>query len=48
LAPFLLSLVATVIACGSPALTPNTASRAPVATAAGDIQEVSLEISALM
>jgi hypothetical protein len=44
LAPFLLF---AVIACGSPALTPS-ASRAPAPTTAGDVQEISLEISALM
>jgi hypothetical protein len=46
LAPFL--LLAAVIACGSPALTPGTASRALAATAAADAEEISLEISALM
>jgi hypothetical protein len=49
LAPFL--LLAAVVACGSPALTPGTASRAPAAIAAADTagaQEISLEISALM
>jgi hypothetical protein len=45
LAPFL--LLAAVVACGSPALTPGGASRA-TATAAVDTQEISLEISALM
>jgi hypothetical protein len=45
LAPFL--LLATVIACGAPALTP-AASHAPVAPAAADTEEISLEISALM
>jgi len=46
LAPFL--LLAAVVACGSPALTPGGASGAPAATAAVDTQEISLEISALM
>jgi hypothetical protein len=46
LAPFL--LFAAVVACGSPVLTPGSASRAPEATAAVDTQEISLEISALM
>jgi hypothetical protein len=46
LAPFL--LLAVVIACGSPALAPGSASRAPSATAAADTEEISLEISALM
>jgi len=46
LAPFL--LLAAVVACGAPALTPAGASRAPIATAAADTQEISLEISALM
>jgi hypothetical protein len=46
LAPFL--VFAVVVSCGSPALTPGSASRAPAATAAVDTQEISLEISALM
>jgi hypothetical protein len=46
LAPFL--LFAAVVACGSPALAPGSASRAPAATAAVDSEEISLEISALM
>lgn len=46
LAPFLL-LVAVVVACGSPALTPASL-RAPAATVAADTEEISLEISALM
>jgi hypothetical protein len=46
LAPFL--LLAAVIACGSPPLTPSSAARAPAATAATDTEEISLEISALM
>jgi hypothetical protein len=46
LAPFL--LLAAVISCASPALTPGSASRAPIATTAADVQEISLEISALM
>jgi hypothetical protein len=46
LAPFL--LLVAVVACSSPALTPGSATRAPVATAAVDTQEISLEISALM
>jgi len=46
LAPFL--LLAGIIACGSPALTPAAAPGAPAATAAVDTQEISLEISALM
>jgi hypothetical protein len=46
LAPFL--LLAAVVACGSPALTPGGASGAPAATPAVDTQEISLEISALM
>jgi hypothetical protein len=45
LAPFL--LLAAVVACGSPALTP-AASRAPASSAAADTEEISLEISALM
>jgi len=48
LAPFLLFLVAAVIACGSPLLTPGSASGTPAATSAADTQEISLEISALM
>jgi hypothetical protein len=44
LAPFL--LFAAVLACGSPALTPGTPSA--TSTAAGDIEEISLEISSLM
>jgi len=46
LAPFL--LLAAVVGCGSPALTPGSAPGAPAATAAVDAQEISLEISALM
>jgi len=46
LAPFFL-LVLAFVACGSPAITPGSAPRAPVATAA-DVEEISLEISALM
>jgi hypothetical protein len=45
LAPFL--LLASVIACGAPTLTP-AASRAPALPAAADTEEISLEISALM
>jgi len=41
-------LLAAVVACASPALTPDGASRAPAATAAVDVEEISLEISALM
>jgi hypothetical protein len=44
LAPFL--LLAAVIACGSPTLAPSK--ELPAATAAGDIEEISLEISSLM
>jgi hypothetical protein len=47
LAPFLL-LVAVVLACGSPQQAPGNAPRAPAATAVGDIEEISLEISSLM
>jgi hypothetical protein len=39
-------LFAAVVACGSPALTPGKV--LPAATAAGDIEEISLEISSLM
>jgi Na+/serine symporter len=46
LAPFF--LLAAVVACGAPALAPGSASRVPLATAAADTQEISLEISALM
>ncbi|MEO8632819.1 MAG: hypothetical protein ABI466_05625 [Chloroflexota bacterium] len=46
LAPFLLFVA--IVACGSPAVTSGSAPRAPAATAAVDIEEVSLEISALM
>jgi hypothetical protein len=46
LAPFL--LLAVVVGCGSPALTPGSAPNAPAPTAAVDTQEISLEISALM
>jgi hypothetical protein len=46
LAPFL--LLAAVVGCGSPGLTPGSAPLAPAATAAVDTQEISLEISALM
>ena len=45
LAPFL--LLAAVVGCGSPTLTPGSAPDAPAATAAVD-QEISLEISAMM
>jgi hypothetical protein len=45
LAPFL--LLAAVIGCGAPTLTP-AASRAPGANDAADTDEISLEISALM
>jgi hypothetical protein len=48
LAPFLLFLFATLVACGSPAQAPGSAPREPAATAAGDIEEISLEISSLM
>jgi hypothetical protein len=41
-------LLAALIACGSPALTPASASRGPAATAVADTEEISLEISALM
>jgi len=44
LAPFL--LLAAVVACGAPAL--NLGNPLPAATAAGDIEEISLEISSLM
>jgi hypothetical protein len=47
LAPFLL-LAAVVLACGSPEQIPGAAPRVPAASAAGDIEEVSLEISSLM
>jgi hypothetical protein len=40
-------VLAAVVACGSP-LTPSSASRAPAVTTASDVQEISLEISALM
>ncbi|HEV8653970.1 MAG TPA: hypothetical protein VGR85_00460 [Candidatus Limnocylindria bacterium] len=46
MAPFL--LVVAVVACGSPALTPDAGPRAPAASAAADLEEISLEISALM
>jgi hypothetical protein len=46
LAPFL--LLAAIVGCGAPALTPGSAPVAPAATAAADTQEISLEISALM
>jgi len=46
LAPFL--LLAAVVACGSPALIPGSAPRAPAAADAADLEEVTLEISALM
>jgi hypothetical protein len=46
LAPFFL-LVLAVVACGSSAITPGSAPTGPAASAA-DIQEISLEISALM
>ncbi|HUG07126.1 MAG TPA: hypothetical protein VMQ78_11340 [Candidatus Limnocylindria bacterium] len=46
LAPFLL-LVAVAFACGSPEQAPGSAPRAPAPTA-GDIEEISLEISSLM
>jgi hypothetical protein len=46
LAPFLL-LVAVAFACGSPAQAPRDAPL-PAATAARDIEEISLEISSLM
>jgi len=46
LAPFLLVILA-VVACGSPAITPGSAPRGPAATAA-NVEEISLEISALM
>jgi hypothetical protein len=39
-------LFAAVVACGSPTLTRGNA--LPAATAAGDIEEISLEISSLM
>jgi hypothetical protein len=45
-APLLL-LASIAVACGSPALTPGNASRAPAPTAA-DTEEISLEISAVM
>jgi len=45
LAPFF--LLAALVGCGSPALAPGSAPRAPIAAAA-DTQEISLEISALM
>jgi hypothetical protein len=47
LAPFVV-LVAVAVACGSPALTPVDATRAPATTLAADTEEVSFEISALM
>jgi hypothetical protein len=46
LAPFV--LLAAVVACGAPVLTPGSAPRAPAASDAADLEEVSLEISALM
>jgi hypothetical protein len=46
LAPFL--LLAAVVACGSPALTPGSAPRAPATADAAELEEVTLEISALM
>jgi hypothetical protein len=46
LAPFL--LLAAVVACGSPALTPGSAPRAPATADAADLEELTLEISALM
>jgi hypothetical protein len=44
LAPFIL-LAAVAFACGSPAQAPGSA---PAATAAADVEEISLEISSLM
>jgi hypothetical protein len=46
LAPFL--LLAAVVACGSPALTPGSAPRAPATADTADLEELTLEISALM
>jgi hypothetical protein len=46
LAPFF--LLAAVVACGSPALTPGIAPRASATADAADLEEISLEISALM
>jgi hypothetical protein len=43
-----LLLLAAVVACGSPALTPGGAQRAPGTADAADVEEVALEISALM
>jgi hypothetical protein len=48
LAPFLFLLLAALVSCGSPAPAPGAASRAPAASAATDLGEISLEISALM
>jgi hypothetical protein len=47
LAPFLL-LVAVAFACGSPQQAPGSVPAPPAATALGDIEEISLEISSLM
>jgi len=46
LAPFV--LLVAIVACGSPVLTSGSAPRAAVASDAADVEEVSLEISALM
>jgi hypothetical protein len=41
-------LLVALVSCGSPAPTGGSASRAPAATVGIDLEEISLEISALM